>query len=414
MDIIKQSFAAVWLSVSTQVRNVILSLLLFFSLVGPLKEAAWIEVFIGILIRLPYLILIWVPQWLRGNRVRIAAVVIIWIVTISYAIFLNVTNGAAEFIFYLIGYLVLSLPIYMSLLLTTVIISVDAFIFEMGHMAPNQILIFSIAHAGTYILFWGSRVKRETNEAAKRHYEELREVHAQLKQTHEELQDTHRELEDATVRLLHYAVLEERSRISMDLHDSIGNGLTSAIVQLQALPYMMKKDAEEADKAMITILNVVKHSLQEVRTVAHRMGSDEVGLGLVALSSLVNQVREMTGFTIEFSTYEPTSLWTTETSELLYRTLQEALTNVIRHAQASEVEICISENEGILAMSVKDNGIYSQEHVVVPGFGLSSMKARCERAGGSLSVEAVKPQGMKLTLTIPLHDTKDSTRGEKL
>jgi signal transduction histidine kinase len=414
MDIIKQSFAAVWLSVSTQVRNVILSLLLFFSLVGPLKEAAWAEVFIGILIRLPYLILIWVPQWLRGNRVRIAAVVIIWIVTISYAIFLNVTNGAAEFIFYLIGYLVLSLPIYVSLLLTTVIISVDAFIFEMGHMAPNQILIFSIAHAGTYILFWGSRVKRETNEAAKRHYEELREVHAQLKQTHEELQDTHRELEDATVRLLHYAVLEERSRISMDLHDSIGNGLTSAIVQLQALPYMMKKDAEEADKAMITILNVVKHSLQEVRTVAHRMGSDEVGLGLVALSSLVNQVREMTGFTIEFSTYEPTSLWTTETSELLYRTLQEALTNVIRHAQASEVEICISENEGILAMSVKDNGIYSQEHVVVPGFGLSSMKARCERAGGSLSVEAVKPQGMKLTLTIPLHDTKDSTRGEKL
>jgi signal transduction histidine kinase len=414
MDIIKQSFAAVWLSVSTQVRNVILSLLLFFSLVGPLKEAAWAEVLIGILIRLPYLILIWVPQWLRGNRVRIAAVVIIWIVTISYAIFLNVTNGAAEFIFYLIGYLVLSLPIYVSLLLTTVIISVDAFIFEMGHMAPNQILIFSIAHAGTYILFWGSRVKRETNEAAKRHYEELREVHAQLKQTHEELQDTHRELEDATVRLLHYAVLEERSRISMDLHDSIGNGLTSAIVQLQALPYMMKKDAEEADKAMITILNVVKHSLQEVRTVAHRMGSDEVGLGLVALSSLVNQVREMTGFTIEFSTHEPTSLWTTETSELLYRTLQEALTNVIRHAQASEVEICISENEGILAMSVKDNGIYSQEHVVVPGFGLSSMKARCERAGGSLSVEAVKPQGMKLTLTIPLHDTKDSTRGEKL
>ncbi|WP_440961842.1 sensor histidine kinase [Paenibacillus nitricinens] len=414
MDIIKQTFAAVWLSISVQVRNVILSLLLCFSLVGLLKEAAWTELVIGILIRLPYLILIWVPEWLRGNRVRIAAVVIIWIVTVSYAIFFNVANGAAEFIFYLIGYLVLSLPIYTSLLLTTVIISMDAFIFGICQMAPNQILIFSIAHAGTYILFWGSRVKRETNEAAKRHYEELREVHAQLKQTHEELQDTHRELEEATVRLLHYAVLEERSRISMDLHDSIGNGLTSAIVQLQALPFMMKKDAAEADKAMITILNVVKHSLQEVRTVAHRMGSDEVGLGLVALSSLVNQVREMAGFTIKFFTPEPTSLWTPETSELLYRTLQEALTNVIRHAQASEVEICISEIEGKLAMSVEDNGIYSEEHAVVPGFGLSSMKARCERAGGSLSVEAVKPQGMKLTLNIPLHDTKDRTRGEKL
>lgn len=413
MDIIKQTFAAVWLSISVQVRNVILSLLLCFSLVGPLKEAAWTELIVGILIRLPYLILIWVPEWLRGKRVRIAAVVIIWIFTVSYAIFFNVTTGAAEFIFYLIGYLVLSLPIYTSLLLTTVIISMDAFIFGVGQMAPNQILIFSIAHAGTYILFWGSRVKRETNEAAKRHYEELREVHAQLKQTHEELQDTHRELEEATVRLLHYAVLEERSRISMDLHDSIGNGLTSAIVQLQALPYMMKKDAAEADKAMVTILNVVKHCLQEVRTVAHRMGNDEAGLGIVALSSLVNQVREMAGFTIKFSTPESTSLWTPETSELLYRALQEALTNVIRHAQASEVEICISQNGEKLAMSVEDNGVYREEHKVVPGFGLSSIKARCERAGGFLNVEAVKPQGIKLTLTIPLQDTKERTRGEE-
>lgn len=88
MDIIKQTFAAVWLSISVQVRNVILSLLLCFSLVGFLKEAAWTELVIGILIRLPYLILIWVPEWLRGNRVRIAAVVIVWIVTVSYAIFL--------------------------------------------------------------------------------------------------------------------------------------------------------------------------------------------------------------------------------------------------------------------------------------------------------------------------------------
>ncbi|MGO4529501.1 sensor histidine kinase [Paenibacillus sp. 2TAF8] len=119
----------------------------------------------------------------------------------------------------------------------------------------------------------------------------MQSVHAELSQTHDDLRHTHEELERATVRLMQYAVLEERGRISMDLHDSIGKRLTSAIVQLQAIPYMMKVDAAEADQAIDTVLHVVRQSLQEVRTVAHQMGSSEAGLGLVALNSLVNEVQ---------------------------------------------------------------------------------------------------------------------------
>ena len=79
-----------------------------------------------------------------------------------------------------------------------------------------------------------------------------------------------------------FAVLEERSRISRDLHDSIGHGLTSVIVQLQALPYIMKAEAAEADISLKTALVVARRCLQDVRTVVHQMAVDEAGLGLVA------------------------------------------------------------------------------------------------------------------------------------
>ncbi|MGE7887610.1 ATP-binding protein [Bacillus cereus] len=91
-------------------------------------------------------------------------------------------------------------------------------------------------------------------------------------------------------------------------------------------------------------------------------------------------------------------------SESLYRILQEALTNVIRHAHASHVEVVVSESEGVLVMSVTDNGIWANKNTILSGLGLPSMKARSERAGGTLQIHAVHPHGLKLVVSIPLHE----------
>lgn len=392
--------------------DIILTLLLLYSLIEPFKELTWAELVAGLIVRLPYLMLVWVPQSLRNERMRTLGILVIWIITLLYAQLFEAEYRIFELTFYLIGYTALKLPIHRSSLLGFVIIIGNAALLYMDEYEANQILVYSMAHAVTYILCWAARIRRESRQDSKRHYEELQQVHAELTQAHQELQDTHQELEQATVRLMQYAVLEERSRISMDLHDSVGNRLTSIIVQLQALPYMMKMDAAEADKAMGTVLEVVRQCLQEVRTVAHQMGSNEAGLGLVALTSLVNEIREMAGFTIKLTPQEQTGHWTPETSELLYRVLQEALTNIIRHAQASQVKVDILEKEHQLHMIVEDNGMYRKENSIFPGFGLSSMRARCERAGGSLSIDAVDPHGMRLTLTIP-QDVKEIMGGDE-
>ncbi|WP_426334195.1 sensor histidine kinase [Paenibacillus silvae] len=402
--------------------DLILSLLLLYNLFNPMDTFTLLGLCAGLVIRLPYFVLVWTPDWLKRDRIRTLMIVLTWIATLLYAQLFQAEYRIFELTFYLIGYAALNLPVARSWWLGLMILAGNAVLLYTAGVEPHLILVYTMAYMVTYIFCWGARIKRESRRESERHYTELQRVHTELSQAHEELRHTHEELERATVRLMHYAVLEERGRISMDLHDSIGNRLTSAIVQLQALPYMMKLDAAEADKALGSVLDVVRQSLQEVRTVAHQMGSSESGLGLVALNSLVNEVKALTGYSIDLHYDGKQAEWSAETSELLYRILQEALSNILRHAKATRVNVHITEEEERLYMRVEDDGVFGQNQTIVPGsglssivpgFGISSMKARCERVGGTMTIEAIHPHGMRLEVCIPQSDM-EAAGGEEL
>ncbi|MGD8189333.1 sensor histidine kinase [Brevibacillus ginsengisoli] len=408
---IKQQLAEAGQFMSNRIRTIFLSFILLYIFVGTMKTASLPDMAAGLLVGVAYLALLWKPGWLREARARTFAVIGIWLLTVLYGVLFDAWSTAVSLVFYLVGYTALRLENNLSVLLTIVIISVDTVIFFLRQEQPNMMIDYLIVSIGIYVLFWGSRMKREATIASKRHYEQLREVHAELEQAHKELQKTHSELEDATVRLLGFAVLEERNRISRDLHDSIGHGLTSVIVQLQALPYIMKTDAAEADVSLKTALEVARRCLQDVRTVVHQMAVDDAGLGLIAVQSLVKQVREQGGLDIALVVNGQVSKWNPEISESMYRILQEALTNVIRHAHASQVEVAVSESEDELTMMVTDDGVWMNGTQISLGFGLSSMKARSERAGGSLWIQQVVPHGMRLIVKMPLRDKDWQTEG---
>jgi len=155
--------------------------------------------------------------------------------------------------------------------------------------------------------------------------------------------------------IVQYAILEERTRISREIHDSIGHGLTSVIVQLQALPFRAQKEPEVIQQTIATVLQVTRECLAEVRTVVHEMADHSKGLGLLALKALVVQVEENSTVAINFNAVQIESDWGEELSVLLYRVLQEALTNVLRNANATEVEVSVLEHAEAITMSVKDS-----------------------------------------------------------
>ncbi|MBU8693566.1 sensor histidine kinase [Bacillus altitudinis] len=256
-----------------------------------------------------------------------------------------------------------------------------------------------------YTIVLISRMRRREQELKEEHFGELQLVHRELSDAHEKLKQAHIELEEATVQSLQFAVLEERSRIARDLHDSIGHQLTSMIVQLQSLPYRLKQEKpEQMAQTFDELISISKNCLTEVRSVVHHMASDDAGLGLAGLRSLVKQ-GEMTGeLELHFYNNQLTyKKWPLTISELFYRVLQEAITNTIRHAQATTMSITLCNDDKELIMHIEDDG-YVNGGSISYGFGLSGMKARCEAAGGTLKTSIRDPHGFSILVQIPIKE----------
>ncbi|CAM3374330.1 MULTISPECIES: sensor histidine kinase [Saccharibacillus] len=265
----------------------------------------------------------------------------------------------------------------------------------------------SFIYVGLYALLRMIRISRSKQDEQQKHAEELKRIHAELADTHARLQQAHEELEQATVQSLRYAVLEERSRIARDIHDSIGHRLTSVIVQLQALPYVLKSDPAESGRIVRTVLDVARSCMQEVRSVVHEMGADESGAGLVSLRSLVQQTNTAVGAPAIVLTEADAETagrqeWPPEIAAVLYRCLQEALTNTIRHAQAEHVEITVGQSKRELSLHYVDDGILKPGDPLREGFGLGGIRKRCRDADGECVIAAREPHGLEIEIRLPL------------
>lgn len=358
---------------------------------------AWGLLFIG------YQSLIWVPASYWNPYRRVLYMVVLWGATLTAWVAFDMRETAVAMVYCLAGYIALKLPKRAAYIIIAMIVASYAGLELAEGVRSLDSLLLTVSNLiGIYVIMWGFRVRHEATELSKQHYRELSLVHAELKQTHEELQAAHLKLEQGTVDTLRYAVLEERSRIARDIHDSIGHGLTSVIVQLQALPYVIKANTAEADATVRTVLEVARGCLKEVRTVVHEMAIDEADLGIIALKSLVKQVQSQSGLSITLSTPDTLKPWSPIVSEALYRIVQEALTNVIRHADASEVAIHVEESDYELVMHIQDDGSYREDEVLSAGFGMQGMKARCEKIKGQFQTQAREPHGLLLSIAIPL------------
>ncbi|MGG1517791.1 sensor histidine kinase [Paenibacillus oryzisoli] len=393
-------------------RLIILSLFLLASLFQSVEHVS--APLVALFLHTVYLAFLWTPpRWLQPTRRHIVVIILVWAATALSSIVIDESYLIFFLGYFLIGHIALRFSGSLRIGLAAAVMAANAAYWQIsGQLAPNGILTYSLVHVVMYILIISIQQRWESKQAQQRHFRELGQMHAQLESAHQDLQQMHKELEEATVRSLRFAVLEERTRIARDIHDTIGHGLTSVIVQLQALPYMIKANESEADQALATVLNVARNCLTEVRSVVHQMGRDDAGLGLIALKSLIRTVKEQSRLQIRFATEGTITQWHPEIAEALYRILQEALTNIIRHANASEVEVSITESEGKLVMTVADNGPFRSDSPPQPGFGIMSMMARCERIGGSFELRNHQPHGLRMTIRIPL--VNPLQEGEKI
>ncbi|WP_231571637.1 sensor histidine kinase [Gordoniibacillus kamchatkensis] len=251
------------------------------------------------------------------------------------------------------------------------------------------------AFAGLFVGVRSRRIRQDAYRISQLHLEELNEAHKKL-------QETYAELQEATVHSMRYAALEERTRLAREIHDGLGHELTSLIVQLQALEIMLPQNPEKASQNVSQLLDISRQAMAEVRMAVREWSDDDTGLGLIALKGLVSKIRGRSSVACEFVLDSEVSEWPVETGIVLYRVLQESLTNVLRHSNATSVLIRLKEADERIVMTVSDNGQYTDHTPLIPGFGLKGILERCRLHGGTCSFSSEKPHGLRIEVALPI------------
>lgn len=202
------------------------------------------------------------------------------------------------------------------------------------------------------------------------------------------------------------AVLEERNLVAQGLHDSIAQGLSFLNLQTQIMRQALDSgDPGLVDDTLALFEAGVKESYDDVRELLNNFRSKlSESLGQ-AVSSLLDKFRKQTGMRVELrSTGAGAPLMPEQQLQILF-ILQEALSNVRKHAEASQVTVSLSDDGEVFVLSVLDNGVgFDLDTVRNKGdghFGLSIMQERAQRAGLQLDIESTPEAGTLVSLLLP-------------
>jgi signal transduction histidine kinase len=192
----------------------------------------------------------------------------------------------------------------------------------------------------------------------------------------------------------------ERQRLARELHDETGQALTSILLGLKRL------DGAESPEAVADLRELVVATLQDVRRLAVELRPkvlDDFGL-VPALERLTQGFAEHTGISADLEASGLTERPPVEVETAIYRIVQESLTNVVKHAQASNVSVVVTRGDGRIKAVIEDDGTgFEPETAGGEGIGLVGMRERIELLDGSLTVESSERTGTTVAVEVPVH-----------
>ncbi len=218
------------------------------------------------------------------------------------------------------------------------------------------------------------------------------------------------------LRLLSHRLLsaqeEERKRISRELHDVIGQTLAGINLQLATLKSQTTANAKELHRKVAITQRLVEKSVAIVHRFARDLRPavlDDLGL-IPALHAHLKAFMEETGVRVAFTAFAGVERQDSSVRTVLYRVVQEALTNVARHAKASLASVRIVNRKSTLEMEVEDNGEGFQVEGVLfaktsEHLGLLGMRERVEMVGGTFCVDSAPGKPTTIHVAIPQNQT---------
>lgn len=215
-----------------------------------------------------------------------------------------------------------------------------------------------------------------------------------------------KKMRDRLIRKLITIQEDERKRISRELHDEVGQALTALMVSMRALADGAK-DERQRD-ILIGARDLAATTLNDIRILAVDLRPpvlDDLGL-IPAIKKYIGRFRELHHISVEFTAKGGEGVISGYTAMALYRIIQESLTNVIRHAGATEVWITVEIRDKHVYLHIGDNGtgflaetIYERRRE--NRLGVYGMMERVQLLGGTFKIDSQPGQGTKITVIVP-------------
>lgn len=200
---------------------------------------------------------------------------------------------------------------------------------------------------------------------------------------------------------------DERTKIARDIHDQLGQLLTALYFEISSIRTMKKIEKQELDNRLDSINNLIDNLIESVQRISSELRPailDDLGL-IPAIEWEVSNFQNRTQIETKLNIKVEQHNFSKKTSTVIFRILQEALTNVARHSKASKVSIDLSIKNGYFIMVIKDNGIgITKEKFSDPkSIGIMGMKERAYSIKGDLEIESEVKKGTSVILTIPIN-----------
>ncbi|WP_062431022.1 sensor histidine kinase [Herbidospora daliensis] len=215
-----------------------------------------------------------------------------------------------------------------------------------------------------------------------------------------ELAVAHERLRDYAAQAERLATVQERNRVARDIHDGLGHSLTVVQMQVKAARAVLPIDVAKADEVLAKAQDQAEAALAEVRRSVRTLREPREVPPLPDALEVLAELTSASGVATSVAISGERRPLSDETREALFRAAQEGLTNVRKHAGATQAELVLDYVDAAVRLAVRDDGGGSAS-AATSGFGLVGLRERAEQLGGRLSVESAPGAGYTLSMEVP-------------
>ncbi len=197
---------------------------------------------------------------------------------------------------------------------------------------------------------------------------------------------------------------KERDRIANDLHDNLGSKMATLKLYVEEIANIKYNSKDESGSLLKKLKELTDETYKAIRTIAHKKNFGAfINKGLIpSIQSIANQISDSHALSVKVINVNVNKHISNTIEIQIFRTIQELLTNCIKHANATEIIIQFSEYDQILSIIVEDNGKGFSKNNTPFGFGLKNIKKRIDKIGGTMDIDTTLNVGTTITLNIPL------------